>query len=234
MHFNYLPIAMSGSNDPNFFFNNPYEERELDGEVYSEAKVLRMLGDRDDPFLWMGNFFPDLQAWDKLAEYQHRGAGGHHLQIKFPNTEMSCHMSVFDARLYKKGHRHGPGRGIVIPAGEGYSIMWPEGGEKVIVPWHEGSFFVPPNRWFHQHFNAGATPARYLAMHPAPAFRGLMDERVDRAEDQIDYTQEDPWIREMFASELAKRGTASLMPEECYRVPDYQWSFKKAYSTPAA
>jgi hypothetical protein len=61
-----------------------------------------------------------------------------------------------------------------------------------------------------------------------------MDERVDRAEDQIDYTQEDPWIREMFASELAKRGTASLMPEECYRVPDYQWSFKKAYSTPAA
>ena len=36
-------------------------------------------------------------------------------------------MSVFDARLYKKAHRHGPGRVIVIPVGEGYSIPNPIG-----------------------------------------------------------------------------------------------------------
>ena len=39
--------------------------------------------------------------------------------------------------------------------------MWPEGEEKVIVPWQEGSVFVPPNRWFHQHFNVGDAPGRY-------------------------------------------------------------------------
>ena len=33
---------------------------------------------------------------------------------------------------------------LVIPAGEGFSYMWPEGREKVFIPWHEASVFVPP------------------------------------------------------------------------------------------
>jgi hypothetical protein len=70
----------------------------------------------------------------------------------FPDSEMSCHMSVFPTRTYKKAHRHGPGRVIVIPGGEGYSILWEEGKERIVCPWHEGSMFVPPNKWFHQHF----------------------------------------------------------------------------------
>ena len=60
----------------------------------------------------------------------------------------------------------------MIPAGEGYSVLWEEGKEKIVAPWHEGSMFVPPNKWFHQHFNVGATPARYLALHPPRQFRG--------------------------------------------------------------
>jgi hypothetical protein len=42
---------------------------------------------------------------------------------------MSAHMSVFAPRTYKKAHRHGPGRAILIPGGEGYSVMWPEGSD---------------------------------------------------------------------------------------------------------
>ena len=34
-------------------------------------------------------------------------------------------MSVFDPQLYKKAHKHGPGRVIVIPKGDGYSVLWP-------------------------------------------------------------------------------------------------------------
>src|SRR3954451_21935713 len=113
-----------------------------------------------------------MEAWDKLGYNQGRGAAATSVMIKFPSSEMSCHMSVFAARTYKKAHRHGPGRVIVIPAGEGYSIMWEEGKEKVVVPWHECSMFVPPNKWFHQHFNAGATPARYLAVHSPMQFYG--------------------------------------------------------------
>ena len=144
--------------------------------------------------------------------------------MQFPDSEMTCHMSVFDARLYKKAHRHGPGRVIVIPVGEGYSILWEEGKEKVVVPWHEASCFVPPNKWFHQHFNAGGEPARYLALHPPMQFHGHAEKVEDRAKDQIEYVNEDPWVRQKFEDELANRGLTSLMPEQAYKDPNFEWS----------
>jgi oxalate decarboxylase/phosphoglucose isomerase-like protein (cupin superfamily) len=231
LHYNYLPMGMSVIPDPDFFFNNPYdqvaEDFLRDAGFYSQARIQR---DDQNTFwdigrgLWTGNFFPDMAAWDKLDELQRRGAGGSTVLIKFPNSEMSCHMSVFPARTYKKAHRHGPGRVIVIPSGEGYSIMWQEGGEKVVVPWHEASLFVPPQRWFHQHFNVGAKPARYLAFHPPMQFYGYSEKIEDRARDQIEYPDEDPWIRQYFESELAKRGLTSLMPEQAYQDRNYQFT----------
>ncbi|MGH7771183.1 MAG: cupin domain-containing protein, partial [Candidatus Binatia bacterium] len=173
---------------------------------------------------WYGNFFPDMKAWDKLDTNMRRGAGGRSVFIQFPNSEVSAHMSVFAAQTYKKAHRHGPGRAIVIPSGEGYSIMWEEGKEKIVVPWHECSMLVPPNRWFHQHFNAGATTARYLALHPPMQFHGHAEKIEDRAKDQIEYPDEDPFIRKKFEEELAKRGVKSLMPSEAYTDRDFEWS----------
>lgn len=238
LHYNYLPLGMACSNSPAFFFNNPYvDPDDLPEDRYAEAQAVKVHADEEnDPFLWYGNFFPDLAMWDRLSVYQRRGGGGHHVTIQFPDSEMSGHMSVFPTGTYKKGHRHGPGVGIVIPAGEGYSIMWPEGSEKILVPWHEASMFVPPNRWFHQHFNLGEIPARYLALHPtlrAQLFGGL--ERVeDRARDQIEYPDEDPWIRQHFEEELATRGERSLMPPEIYKDRDYKWSFRDTYYAPTA
>jgi gentisate 1,2-dioxygenase len=99
---------------------------------------------------------------------ERRGAGGKSVFIQFPNSELTAHMSVFAPKTYKKAHRHGPGRAIIIPAGEGYSIMWEEGKEKIVCPWHECSMVTPPNKWFHQHFNAGGDMARYLALAMQP------------------------------------------------------------------
>jgi hypothetical protein len=164
-----------------------------------------------------------MQAWDRLEPFWGRGAGGSVVGIQFPNSEASCHMSVFPAQTYKKGHRHGPGRAIVIPGGEGYSILWPhENAEKVVVPWHEASIFVPPDRWFHQHFNVGVKPARYLAFHPPGRGREVV---ADPARDQIEYVQEDPFVRETFAKELSKVGHSTLMPAECYSDPSYKWEY---------
>jgi len=143
---------------------------------------------------------------------------------------LRVHMSVFQARTYKKAHRHGPGRVIIIPAGEGYSVLWEEGSEKIVVPWHEGSVFVPPNRWFHQHFNVGAAPARYLALHPLPQFSGHAEKVQDRVRDLVEYPDEEPWIREKFEEQLAQRGLTSLMPEEAYQNQAYEWAYGEGSS----
>ncbi|MEK7214497.1 MAG: cupin domain-containing protein, partial [Chloroflexota bacterium] len=148
---------------------------------------------------------------------------------RYPESNITNHMSVFPSRMYKRGHRHGPGFIIVIPKGEGYSIMWPEGGERVIVPWHEGSCFVPPMRWFHQHFNVSEHPDRYLAIHPPRGLAGSGEQIENRSRDQIDHPDEDPWVREKFESELAKRKLTSLMPAEAYKQHNYSFSTMEKY-----
>ena len=125
-HYSYMPMAMSALPDAELYFNNPFEQRMVRPTETSEAKarsgegIRRRLGPSR---LWYGNFFPDMRAWNKLDSNERRGAGGKSVFIQFPNSELTAHMSVFAPKTYKKAHRHGPGA-IIIPAGEGYSIMW--------------------------------------------------------------------------------------------------------------
>ena len=229
LHYNCLPLVMATLADPEFYFNNARDEQdrlgESNGEFYTPAIAAQIsdatlaFGVRD---IWFGNFFPDMRAWDKLAAHTMRGVGASAVYVQFPGSEMAAHMSVFPARTYKKAHRHGPAFVIVIPAGDGYSIMWEEGKEKMVFPWKEGSLFVPPNRWFHQHFNVGETSARYLAFHPPVQFEGWAEQIQDRLRDQIEFPNEDPFVRQTFEAELAKRGLTTLMPEQAYIDPDYQ------------
>ncbi len=230
LHYNYMPISMNIVPDAKFFFENEYVNAEMlgDGDLYSEAvAVSRNDPKGNDRVWWHGRFFPDMGAWDKLHTYQERGAGGHRVGVVFSGSTMWSHMSVFPSRTYKKAHRHGPGVVIIIPAGEGYSIMWPEGGERVVIPWHEASVFVPPNRWFHQHFNVGGEPARYLAFHSVRG--GGQSERVaNLAADQIEYPDEETFIREKFEAELAQRDLRTLMPEQAYTDPNYEFGYEMA------
>ncbi len=232
LHCNYLPLAMQAIPEPDFFINNDSAaERQalISGEVFSEAKAIQQsdanaAGPRGGQF-WFGNFFPNMRAWDNLVPFKGRGAGGHVVWVRFPDSPVTAHMSVFPSRTYKKAHRHGPGFVIVIPSGEGFSVMWSEGHEKIVIPWQEASVFVPPNRWFHQHFNLGSAPARYLALHPPRGLSGVGEQVQDPERDTIQYPSEEPWIRAKFEEELAKRGLTSQMPEEAYRDPDYEWEY---------
>jgi hypothetical protein len=236
LNYNYLPPAMSTFPDPTLMFNNTFEKPELlygTGEgFYAEAKMITQEGQggrRGQGVVWHANFIPDMSAWDKLVPFWGRGAGGDVVRITFPGAEMACHMSVFGPQLYKKGHRHGPGRVIVIPKGEGYSVLWPgdplkwgplEGAEKVVCPWSEGTIFVPPQMWYHQHFNTGTGEARYLALGPQRAqFQGTAYSH------QIEYPYEEDWIRDRFKQEIAKNGMESLMPQEAYEDPEYEWDY---------
>ena len=230
LHYNYLPTAMMLRPEPEFYFNNSFVQPQAlyEGEGYAAARAIENPNERARQLgrpVWYGNFFPDMAAWDKLDTYQERGAGGHHVTINFAGSAIPSHMSVFPPGTYKKAHFHGPGVVIIIPAGDGYSVMWPaSGGEKIVVPWQEASIFVPPARWYHQHFNVGSQPARYVAFH-APHMYGGDPLRTQGPNSNIEYPDEEPWIRQKFEEELAKRGLKSQMPEQCYTNPDFQWDY---------
>ncbi len=136
---------------------------------------------------------------------------------------MNSHISQFPIGTYKKAHCHGPGAHVIILSGEGYSLMWPEGEEPRRYDWEVGTMIVPPNRWFHQHFNTGTTPARYLAFkHEAVAIRnqqGVPKAWISRriGGDQIDYADEQPVVRRTFADALTQRGISSRM-EAAYQA----------------
>ncbi len=226
LHYNVLPSSMDRLPDPDFFLKNSYLDPNLLSEdgFYSEAKIVQTSEQETrGGAYWSGNFFPDMRAWDNLVPFRGRGAGGHVVWIRYPKAPLWNHMSVFGTRTYKKGHRHGPGTLIVIPGGEGFSYMWAEGKEKIYIPWHEASVFVPPNMWFHQHFNVSDHDDRYLAFH-SPG-RGNNEALVNPASNQIEYDQEDPIVRETFEKRLAENGLTTLMPDECYKIPGYEWEY---------
>ena len=78
---------------------------------------------------------------------------------------------------------------------------------------------VPPNLWYHQHFNTGTAPARYLAFKAeGVAIRnaqGVPKAWISRrlGGDQIDYADESPRIRQWFTDALTRRGLTSRMDD---------------------
>jgi oxalate decarboxylase/phosphoglucose isomerase-like protein (cupin superfamily) len=211
------PSVMNLYDDPNFVFNTKYDfKNRFAGEPdYFSPKT------EPKGFLLPTNFVPDAVNLP-LIQAKERGAGGGHIRFNMAKGSMSSHISQFPVGTYKKAHAHGPSAHVIILSGEGYSLMWPEGEEPKHYPWQVGSLIVPPNKWFHQHFNSGPTPARYLAFkHEVALIRNSqgvptawISKRVGG--EQIDYADEDPKIRSMFSEALSEHGLDPRM-EDAYR-----------------
>jgi gentisate 1,2-dioxygenase len=205
------PSAINLFADPAFIFNCDYRfTSRYSGEAdyfNGEGKLTGMV--------WETNFVADVPGYELLA-YPERGAGGRNIKYTLAKNQMGAHVSEFPIGTYKKGHRHGPGAHVIVLNGDGYSLMWNEGEEIQRYDWQPGTLIVPPDRAFHQHFNVGNSPARYLALR----FNGnehskgkTFAERNNPATisvklggDQIEYEDQDPLVHRMFTEECAKHG----------------------------
>jgi hypothetical protein len=213
------PPLMNLFRNLDFMFNNPFsfnDRFDPDSDKFSGKGQKWMAKNRP---VWESNFIPDVRKLEVFA-WKERGAGGGNIMIELSENCMSAHISEFPVGTYKKAHRHGAGAHVVIIGGQGYSLMWPEGEPIKRFDWHDGSVVVPPENWFHQHFNTGATPARYLALkargrkHTRPWGSKVyaVDQSAAAGGDQIEYEDEDSMVRRMFEEELAKNGVKSRMP----------------------
>jgi len=208
------PVIINAFGDLGFVFNTQYDFTErFNGESGYFANTGEQRG-----LLLDTNFVADAVNLP-LVPAKERGAGGSHIRFSMARGHMNSHISQFGVGRYKKAHAHGPGAHVIIMSGEGYTLMWPEGEEPKRYEWKEGSMIVPPNAWFHQHFNTGEAPARYLAFKAEGVSirnaQGVPKAWISRriGGDQIDYADESPRIRQWFTEALARRGITSRMDE---------------------
>jgi mannose-6-phosphate isomerase-like protein (cupin superfamily) len=212
-----LPAALNLYRSPRFLFDCDYDFRER----FGEDDDFTGKGDLDG-MVWSTNFVSDVLSF-RLLDYGARGAGGKNVKFRLANSVMGNHISEFPVGTYKKAHRHGPGAHVIVLSGQGYSLMWKEGEPIQRYDWEPGTLIIPPNRCFHQHFNTGNTPARYLALRfstSAPWMKGgevpLSSISTRLGGDQIEYEDEAPEVRAMFREALAGSGAPFNM-EPYYR-----------------
>lgn len=210
------PLTMNLYHNEKFVFENPFVfEDRFAGEQGFFNEGITKLGGR----VVRTNFIPDTLAF-KLIQWKDRGFGAKSFHMSMSGHTMAAHLSEFEVGTYKLAHRHGPSAHVILLAGTGYSLLWKEGMEPVRVDWKENSLFCPPEWTFHQHFNTGPEPARYLALR-----RGGSPEHPLRigmtggagAPDQIEYPEEPRWIYEMYEEELRKNGVQIRQPRQEYK-----------------
>jgi hypothetical protein len=79
---------------------------------------------------------------------------------------------------------------------------------------------------YHQHFNTGPTPARYLALRLGghPEYQTKRQQTAEywseRRVDQIEYDEEDPAIRAEYEAEIARYGLKLQLEEDSFRIDD--------------
>lgn len=218
-----LPMVLKMFHNREFVFGNDWDFTERLGADRHFAGEGDFVPTRPGRHMWETNFVPDLDGFE-LQQWAARGAGSSNIMFVLADGTMHAHMSEMPVGTYKKAHRHGADFHIFAVKGTGYSLLWYSGDEDFRrVDWRHGVVYAPPDMMFHQHFNTSPEPARYLAV----AFGGLrypfsedkrktflgMDVSLKAGGRQIEYEDEDPRIREIYAAELARTGAEMRMPQ---------------------
>ena len=217
------PMVMSIFNSTRFVFDNPFEfEERYTSEKYNTGDGT-LWQSTTGRHVWETNFVPDVVNF-KLFDLPRRGAGGSNVTFELGYNSLASHISQFPVGTYKKAHWHGPGAHVFVLSGQGYSLLWPKDAkrtERTRVDWKPGSLVVPPNEWFHQHFNGGASPARYLALrwgsHRFGSIAGITpdtegaDKSIEEGGSQIEYEIENPAVLDEFEEECLKHGATPQM-----------------------
>ena len=193
-----FPFTMNSFDNEEFARANPFPFRDR----YDTEEDYTTVSEHTGPNDTVTNLVEDALEFE-LDAYDHRGKGTTNMHWRMSgNTIIDMHVSEMPGGVYKKAHRHSSDAFILLTSGEGYSLTWPEGRyeDRVRVDWHEGTIFVPPIYWYHQHLNPHPTDsARYLAINAPPIVINLGLRFNNQLEEDL------PEIEAEFKSEVEKR-----------------------------
>ena len=200
------PVAFEMFRDPEFIFGTDHQFRDRfdpdDADFFTQPG--KYLTDYYGGVLHT-NFISDIRAID-LVPRERRGKGNRNMYIHLAGSTMFAHVSQFPVGTYKKAHRHGPGAHVCMIDSTGYTLMWQDGEEPKRYDWAEGSVVCPAAGQWHQHYNTGVEPCRFVALHASTAVQ-----REEKGLEQIEFEDEDDKLRQMYAEECARNGVKVQM-----------------------
>lgn len=220
------PLLFDIFRDPDFIYdhNHDFGKRYSGQTNYFDPEISKDYPPADDHALSIVNLVRNAFTVELFSSGQ--GVGDQCRHYVLSDNSMGAHIEEFPVGTYERAHRHGAGASVILLDGTGYTIMWPkelgtrpyaEGkGDKVLkLDWQEGSLIVPPDQWYHQHFNTGKTMARFIKLGTPignRVYRVTSKIFDNQSGHLIKYADEDPGIREMFADKLKKNGASLQMP----------------------
>lgn len=226
-----MPLIMNIFHNEKFIFDTEFDfaERYGKSEYFSGGGDLVLI--RPGNNLWETNFVPDLDTIE-LTKWDERGAGSSIILFVLADGNLHAHISEMPTGTYKKAHRHGAGAHVMIVSGTGYSLFWWDDAQDFKrLDWRHGMVFPPVEGQWHQHFNTGAKPTRYLATsigsirYPLTARKRrstgtttdgakiAVATSVKEGGDQIDYEDQDSRIHPMFVEECRRNGGMPRMED---------------------
>jgi oxalate decarboxylase/phosphoglucose isomerase-like protein (cupin superfamily) len=224
-----LPMMMNVFHNERFVFDTEFDFSERAGKKEYFSGDGDLITVRPGNHMWETNFVPDLAAIE-LKSWGDRGAGGTNIMFVLADGTMHAHISEMPVGTYKKGHRHGPSFHVMCVVGQGYSLLWYEHDKDFRrIDWKHGMVLVPADRQFHQHFNTGPEPARYLATavgglrYPTTQANRIsllgaggddlpaVSKSVKEGGDQIEYEDQDPRIHRIWLEDMRKHGAPPKM-----------------------
>lgn len=213
------PIMLNLIRNEDFIFGNDavFPERYNSQDDYFSGKISQeTFGGWDKPIpISFSNFFPDV--YNLSLHESNRGVNTKGFSFELANGVLGSHTVHIPGGTFSKVHRHGPGAHVIWLKGEGYSLLWPDGGEKQKEYWGPGTMLVPPDWWWHQHCITSKEPAQHLALKLSSK-RNKVNRNshgtnlsVKKGGNQINYEDFPPALMEeikgIFQEECAKRGT---------------------------
>lgn len=228
---NNMGTVLNTYNSENFIWENPFafDDRFAGQDDYFNGEGELLGVPREQYKVWRTNFVPDARTL-QLHSWEARGAGGLNIMLEMADT-VCPHISQFPVGTYKKAHVHnrqqggwvgqaGGGAQILILDGEGFTLCWPPGAKDFQkLDWKANSLIVAPSSLYHQHFNVGGKPARYLACIGIGMRRNRTggknpnDVSEEEGGTQIEYHNENPEVHRVFEGELKQRGVECKMAE---------------------
>lgn len=162
--------------------------------------------------------FPERESGTLLVGNVAKAAAG---PVTLANGTLAADVVELAPGTYSQATRQMHGALLFGVDGEGFTLVWEDdAGHLARTGWRHGIVYAPPGMTFRQHFNAGASPARYLDMQFGSLRHPMLRSRRAAYGDTnvyasgsavIPHAEQDPRIHKLWREAIEGKGVVPKM-----------------------